>query len=192
MQAWSVIAAETWGLGWEALVAVGTLALAAATAYLGFETRDVARAAKKEIDAASRTVVLLSDASDPVLVTEYSVRPMVHNVGSGPAIDSYVGSIGGAQDQVSIAPGNRGPVMLEARSAAPQALSVATPSQVEIVVCYLDLSNQRHYTTISGTLWGPFSEGVYKFEVVSVRPRGTTVPHGRTFPIFGAHGESAG
>jgi hypothetical protein len=83
----------TWELGWDALVALGTLALAFVTAALAWTTRRLARATGQEVRALSRPLLLPAhDAEVQVAVAQKSYGPLnvlripMRNAGNGPAL----------------------------------------------------------------------------------------------------------
>lgn len=81
--------AENWSFGWDALVAVGTVGLAAVTAWLAWTTREVARATRDELAASWRPLLVYSalrtrqtgDDTD-----ERQLELVVRNDGKGPAL----------------------------------------------------------------------------------------------------------
>jgi hypothetical protein len=91
-----LIGAETgtspWEFGWEALVALGTFTLAAATAFLAWKTWTLATTTAREVEAAERHA---QTAADAVAVSraglEGSVRPVLTEpLGlQGPAVDLF-------------------------------------------------------------------------------------------------------
>lgn len=79
---------DQWTLGWDALAGIGTLLLAGATAWLGWGTRAMAKAAREDLAGLSRPVLVfrqgtLSRDSSGKLLLRISVR----NDGTGPALD---------------------------------------------------------------------------------------------------------
>lgn len=69
--------------GWSALVALGTILLAAATAFLGWETRDVAKAAEDEQAARWRPILV---GVGPPRNEDRVLSVDVKNDGPGPAL----------------------------------------------------------------------------------------------------------
>jgi hypothetical protein len=101
-----VATSSAWEFGWEALVAIGTLGLALATAVLAWSTRRVAQATQAELSASWRPVLMLVDSTwrdrrpwtavpgvtylpgdtRSLVVSDDLVRITIVNVGRGPAI----------------------------------------------------------------------------------------------------------
>lgn len=94
-------AAGAWAFGWEALVAIGTLALAAATAGLAWsarqETAKVAEEAaavkdqvqlqREQLEAGSRPLVLPIMGADDLPGLQGSPHVLIRNAGTGPALN---------------------------------------------------------------------------------------------------------
>jgi hypothetical protein len=85
---------STWALGWEALVAVGTIGLALFTAWLAWTTRKLARTTGEDVRAGSRPVVIDVAGGSPTARTAEGanfgeVRLVVRNGGRGPALNIY-------------------------------------------------------------------------------------------------------
>jgi hypothetical protein len=94
-----------WGLGWDALVALGTLSLAGVTAYVAWQTRRLAERtqnlATETTELAKRTAEDVAGQVRPVLVndTGQNLRPArftrgdqrldldIRNAGKGPALN---------------------------------------------------------------------------------------------------------
>ena len=117
--------ASGWTFGWEALVALATLALASVTAWLAWTTRNLAREARSEVRAVLRQVTVeeeqLKLAIDPMV---WPVTPVewsrgeiagrgsfIHlkNGGGGPALDAegeiaWLPAPGGDRKQSKILP----------------------------------------------------------------------------------------
>jgi hypothetical protein len=86
-----LLAANPWEFGWEALVAVGTLLLALATAYLALRTRTLAKASEADLRVQWRPVILPTSDSPSTRAISYdesegSLRVRVRNAGRGPAL----------------------------------------------------------------------------------------------------------
>lgn len=80
--------ASPWTFGWEALVAIGTLSLAAATLLLAWLTRSVARASSADIAAQWRPLVVPGRNTEK-FVYDAHVRKLavpIRNDGRGPAL----------------------------------------------------------------------------------------------------------
>lgn len=79
-------AVEPWKFGWDALVAIGTFVLAAATFALAFLTRGVAKAASDEVRSQNRPVLVPATKSrQPIRVLPQSIQIRLRNGGQGPA-----------------------------------------------------------------------------------------------------------
>lgn len=86
-----LLAANPWEFGWDALVAVGTLLLALATAYLALRTRTLAKASEADLRVQWRPVILPASDSPSTRGISYdesegSLRVRVRNAGRGPAL----------------------------------------------------------------------------------------------------------
>jgi hypothetical protein len=87
--------ASAWSFGWEALVAIGTLSLAAVTLALVLATRSLARQASAAIRAEWRPVLLVRGRVPAevrghqrgIAYNEGTLSIFVENVGRGPALD---------------------------------------------------------------------------------------------------------
>jgi hypothetical protein len=81
-----------WTFGWEALVALGTIGLAAVTAGLALSTRSVARATASELRASWRPVLVIDNIESPIYLRYFAGQPtgslsfQVRNDGRGPAL----------------------------------------------------------------------------------------------------------
>src|SRR4051794_11432805 len=93
-----------WAFGWEALVAVGTLALAGGTAWLAWTTRSVARATQAELAAAWRPLLVFHSASVEQRDGPADVRILlfaVRNDGRGPALSVAAATVQRGGEAVS-------------------------------------------------------------------------------------------
>jgi hypothetical protein len=85
-----------WTFGWEALVAIGTIALASGTVYLAWATRGVAEATNAELAADWRPVMLvrtLNERTDQpradCRLEPERIDVSCRNVGRGPALNCH-------------------------------------------------------------------------------------------------------
>jgi hypothetical protein len=79
----------SWELGWDALVAIGTLLLAGVTLLLVLRTRDLARSSEADIRAQWRPIILpaYDDPDDFALLYREGVLYVgIRNAGRGPAL----------------------------------------------------------------------------------------------------------
>jgi hypothetical protein len=81
-----------WAFGWEALVAIGTLALAVFTAWLALSTRSLARETSRELRATWRPVLVVDNVTSAVWLRFFdghdtgTLRFTLRNDGRGPAL----------------------------------------------------------------------------------------------------------
>ncbi len=171
-----LLAAEhgPWALGWEALVAVGTLLLAGYTARLAFFTRRSVEAARDEQSATWRPVVLplasktgVRDLSEEGLTLDV----VITNKGSGPAFDVTACLSESGQVTSPIVGGQmtgangHGILQVDEELRARFAI-VGTSDQGELTITYLDLGGRPLWTT-ARLSWAAGYD--YPVEVVSPR-----------------------
>jgi len=80
---------RSWALGWEAIVALGTLALALATVVLAWKTKMLADESVQDRASQSRPVLVpgVADPATPPVEVRGSLVLRVRNAGRGPALD---------------------------------------------------------------------------------------------------------
>jgi hypothetical protein len=78
-----------WTFGWDALVAIGTFALAAVTFILALITRSVAKATKEEVESQSYPVLLAVNVSPTkaIRIKAEALHLRIRNGGQGPAFE---------------------------------------------------------------------------------------------------------
>ncbi|MDP9227405.1 MAG: hypothetical protein M3P18_26875 [Actinomycetota bacterium] len=84
-----------WAFGWDALVAIGTLALAGVTYVLARATRRLARETAEEVRGQTRPVVVpvhdtvdVSPKRNDSVGSYFEVTVRLRNIGAGPALTS--------------------------------------------------------------------------------------------------------
>jgi len=144
------VEAGPWEFGWEALVAIGTIGLAAFTAWLAFTTRRVAKSTRDEVASAWRPVVVVTRAEllrEPD-EEEWSLRLVVLNVGSGAALELRVQyeelddgeRVSGVQ--IGVLPqGQPDEIALEPRS--------TDPTTLQVWMDYVDNAGRKYATALN-------------------------------------------
>jgi hypothetical protein len=138
----------SWALGWEALVAIATFALAFATAVLAALTWRVAKAATADVEAQWRPVLVPLEAYG----TGNDVIVILGNDGRGPALDISAELDGNlnAPNGVEVAQtGIAGPVL--SRKSEKMLFHVGAKSALEIffadiTISYTDMSQGSYET----------------------------------------------
>jgi hypothetical protein len=143
-----------WTFGWEALVAIGTITLAAVTAGLAWSTRTVAQATRDEIGAAWRPVLLPQSAEimQRSAQSPVSLKIKVKNVGRGPALEvtARLELPDGTTRHIG-APGEQPiPEPLPVEEELELQFSVDDPLQLsqlaQLSLSYVDLGDRSHQT----------------------------------------------
>jgi hypothetical protein len=139
--------------GWDAFVAIGTIALAIGTLILALSTRGLAKASAEEVRAQWRPVVVPGSEVDVQFEEDFEVMAItVRNVGRGAAY--YVDAALGVEEIYwpahDSAPGRKGVENLAVFPAASE-LSLCfdlneRPKEAEVLIDYTDL-NGRPYST---------------------------------------------
>jgi hypothetical protein len=151
-----VLLASQWGWGWDALVAIGTLALALATFGLAIGTFLTARAAGLEIRSKWRPVIVpAADVQVNWIEHDEVVVLAIRNIGEGGAFDVDAGlDLGGSIFPASrLAHGDTEPMNF---AALPPAESLTLrfthiheqPTSAAVVIDYSDLSGHRYGSRI--------------------------------------------
>jgi hypothetical protein len=147
-------AASAWSLGWDAVVAVGIIALAGMTAWLAWTTRRVVAAAGDDVRAEWRPVLLLEQFRGSnvgsllpvVYVQDDSVGVTIRNTGRGPALEvSPVIQIAGVRiealnHRLAIPPGGTEAVVWNG-------VLLGDADAVAGHVTYTDLADKRYRTS---------------------------------------------
>ncbi len=147
---------STWAFGWDSLVAIATLLLAAGTAYLAWntrsvaqKTRDLAAQAAADVRAQWRPVLVPSADEPPMIEREegapFILRATIQNTGRGPAL--FVRILHDPSNNSpenwslgSLSPGER--VRLQFRGVAHMAMS-------QLLIDYRDLARRDYATAIT-------------------------------------------
>ena len=145
----------SWEFGWDALVALGTLALALVTGTLAFMTWRLARSATAEARSQSRPALIPGLGGD--LPGTIDIRPLAHdqdrrrliisvrNVGRGPALFVRVAlePTGNSPDSGPCAAMGPGDEVQLSFAAEPQALT-----RWQLLLDYRDLAGRTYSTAI--------------------------------------------
>jgi hypothetical protein len=164
----------TFEWGWDALVAIGTIALAAGTFLLALSTRRAAKASAEDVRAQWRPVVVPSAEFDDEF-EELAIK--VHNVGRGAAyyIDAALGIDGTYWPARDLAIGQRMATFAVVPPAADLRLafecSDGLPREAEILIDYTDLNGRPYSTRIELELNTSMSLQVARVELSDNRER---------------------
>jgi hypothetical protein len=151
-----VFLADQWDWGWDALVALGTLALALATFALAIGTFLTARAAGQEVRAKWRPVIVpAADAEVDWIEDDELVVLAIRNIGEGGAFDVDAGlDLGGSIVPASpVAHGETEPTNFAALPPG-ESLTVhfthvdEKPTSAAVVIDYSDLTGHRYGSRI--------------------------------------------
>lgn len=166
---------SAWTFGWEALVALGTLGLAGATAFLAWLTRRVAAASAADVRAQWRPVLLPGEGPVVVAASRDGVKVPIRNAGRGPAlfVRTTLDPLGASPENWSlgaVAPGDE--VELTFRN-----VHVSGP-HYQVLLDYRDISSRMFSTAIVLDLQGtpPRFYDVHVYEDHRVTHHGDSVP----------------
>jgi hypothetical protein len=147
---------EPWQFGWEALVALGTVGLAGATAYLAAKTRDLAN--ESVTDRASQWRPAIVPASEyltrpSVDANDERLRIRLRNAGRGPARYLLVGLALGhdPHPEESIEPAElwASAVMAPSDEVELEFRVKGRPEVCRVLVDYRDLANRRYASRLN-------------------------------------------
>jgi hypothetical protein len=153
-----IIATSPWSFGWDALVAIGTLALAFMTAALALSTRRLARETAEEVQGQTRPLVVPAggeaDVSERIGVAgneyfEMTVR--LRNIGAGPALNFDL-RIGGPESTATalaaLGAGSERDAVIRVPLIEGEGAHPFTRRTSSIHVEYYDLAGRVYTTTI--------------------------------------------
>ena len=166
--------ATAWQFGWEALVAIGTLAFAAVTLFLVLSTRRVAQASAADMRAQWRPVLLPGSGLIAHKPTEQWLRLPIRNAGRGPAL--FVRTL---LDPLNISPDNWSLGALAPGDEVELTFSnvLVSGPHYQLLLDYRDLSGRLHSTAIVLDIQGnpPRFYDVHVYEDVAVTPHGDSL-----------------
>ncbi|MEU3341998.1 hypothetical protein [Streptomyces sp. NPDC006668] len=191
-------ARDPWGLGWEALVAIATFALAAVTVWLAWSTRQLAQETAADeraqwrpvlVSAADRDnlfertggIVRYTDSSNGTLTTYLNV--VIRNVGRGPALHTRAhlelpGVPGGVSPRIGrplgpLAPDDGQVLTFEIPAAE---------SRAQLLLDYRDVTGRPHATSITVE---SAEQGAYVYDVRTWENRSVTTLGDAVYPQDG-------
>ena len=137
-----------WTFGWEAMVALATLALALATVILAGFTGWLALSTSKEVSSQSRPVLVAVDLSKAESITtgDGGLRIRVKNIGRGPAF-----GVGATLEPQGLAADHWSEGALEAGGSAVLRFSqeVGDADVYRLELTYKDLAKKSHRSKLS-------------------------------------------
>lgn len=160
-----------WDLGWEALVAIGTLLLSIATGYLAWKTRALARETALEVAAQNRPVLVPGNTVDgtpqPLLFSAgaQQLEVDIRNAGRGPALD-----IDAVMEPANLRPQTWHKAALSPNSHARLNFAGVTVPEYAMTLAlqYRDLANQRFESRIMIERVASPRGDVYRFADVTL------------------------
>lgn len=172
-----------WELGWEALVAVGTLALASVTLWLVVTTRRVAAASMADVEAQWQPLLIPGDVvrldPDPEHRPPQFIQIEVRNAGRGPALHVRASLESGGTTTAGVSPKNWS---LGAVAAGHKVLlefstqGVMLGGALQLLLDYRDLAERQHSSSL--TINPAAVERELVFYDVHVFRDHTVTPHG--------------
>jgi hypothetical protein len=166
---------DPWAFGWDALVAIGTLTLALATAGLALLTRRVAKASAADLRSQWRPVILPGELGPNYDAGAQRQYVRIRNAGRGPALSVQTlldpDGVGPSNWSLgAVAPGD------EVRLAFD---NVAQASERHVLLDYLDLSGRLYSTEMIIDHDGSRTYNVFVSEGRSLTARPHRVPRSR-------------
>jgi hypothetical protein len=183
--------AHPWEFGWESLVAIGTLSLAAVTGYLSWKTRTLAQATTNEVAAQSRPLLVPgrrgpAPSTFPDQPIHYDIDEgqfviTIRNDGSGPAFFVRAemdpgGDTAGLWNLGSLGPGAEASLNFSAND---------FPPHKQVLLDYRDFAGRPFSSALVLQRIGSEQEGNYRFYDVRTFQDESLTGHGDALPQAG-------